>query len=119
MRIALLSGGSGWHVQDVLRAAAELGHAARLLDFRHLADERPGLSRPKAGLFCDFDAILVRTMPAGSLEQVVFRMDLLHAAVADGVKVLNPPRAVETCVDKYLTNVRLLNAGLPVPDTVV
>ena len=46
-------------------------------------------------------------MPAGSLEQVVFRMDLLHAAAAAGVPVLNPPRAVEACVDKYLTNVRL------------
>jgi RimK family alpha-L-glutamate ligase len=30
---------------------------------------------------------------------------------------LNPPRAVETCVDKYLTNVRLAAAGLPTPPT--
>ncbi len=110
MRIALLSGGSGWHVQDLLRAAADLGHAPRHLDFRHLASERP---------FAEFDAVLVRTMPAGSLEQVVFRMDLLHAAITNGVTVLNPPRAVETCVDKYLTNVRLQAARLPVPDTVV
>lgn len=110
MRLAILSGGTGWHVQDLLRAAAELEHPARHLDFRHLASERP---------FEEFDAVLVRTMPAGSLEQVVFRMDLLHAAMASGAKVLNPPRAVETCVDKYLTNVRLLQAGLPVPDTVV
>lgn len=114
MRIALLSGGSGWHVQDLLRAAAELGHPAKLLDFRHLFAGAPGRDP-----FVNFDAVLVRTMPAGSLEQVVFRMDLLHAAVANGLKVLNPPRAVETCVDKYLTNVRLLAAGLPVPETVV
>ena len=64
-----------------------------------------------------FDAVIVRTMPAGSLEQVVFRMDILHAAVARGLRVLNPPRAVETCVDKYLTNVRLAAAGLPTPPT--
>ena len=56
-------------------------------------------------------------MPAGSLEQVVFRMDVLHAAAARGMPVLNPPRAVETCVDKYLTNVRLAAAGLPTPPT--
>jgi ribosomal protein S6--L-glutamate ligase len=31
--------------------------------------------------------------------------------------VVNPPRAVETSVDKYLTNVRLANAGLPTPPT--
>jgi ribosomal protein S6--L-glutamate ligase len=57
-------------------------------------------------------------MPAGSLEQVVFRMDVLHAAAAAGLPLLNPPRAVETCVDKYLTNVRLAQAGLPTPPTV-
>src|SRR4029079_2481332 len=64
-----------------------------------------------------FDAALVRTVPAGSLEQVVFRMDVLHATAARGLRVLNPPRAVETCVDKYLTNVRLAAAGLPTPPT--
>ncbi|HET6572518.1 MAG TPA: RimK family alpha-L-glutamate ligase [Fimbriiglobus sp.] len=115
MRLALLSGGTGWHVQDLARAAADLGHAADVLDFRRLSTGAPcpGLE-PLVG----YDAAIVRTMPAGSLEQVVFRMDLLHAAAVAGVRVLNPPRAVEACVDKYLTNVRLLAAGLPVPETV-
>ena len=36
---------------------------------------------------------------------------------AIGVKVVNPPRALETCVDKYLTNVRLAKAGLLTPPT--
>lgn len=109
MRIAVLSGGSGWHVQDVLRAARELDLHAEPLDFRALHD------RALDG----FDAVLVRTMPAGSLEQVVFRMDLLHEASARGVRVLNPPRAVEVCVDKYLTTARLVRAGIPTPETAV
>ena len=33
--------------------------------------------------------------------------------------VLNPPRAVETCVDKYLATAYLAAAGLRVPPTVV
>src|SRR4029077_18799439 len=66
-----------------------------------------------------FDGILVRTMPPGSLEQVVFRMDVLHRLQARGVAVLNPPLAVETCVDKYLATARLEAAGLPVPPTMV
>ncbi len=115
MRIAILSGGTGWHVQDLLRAAGELGHRAEAVDFRSLAAGVEAEPAPLAG----FDAVLVRTMPAGSLEQVVFRMDVLHAAAARGVPVLNPPRAVETCVDKYLTNVRLAAAGLPTPPTLV
>jgi ribosomal protein S6--L-glutamate ligase len=113
MRIAILSGGRGWHVADLIRAADELGHAAEAVDFRRVAVGVEAAPTPLAG----FDAAIVRTMPAGSLEQVVFRMDLLHAAGADGIRILNPPRAVETCVDKYLTNVRLARAGLPTPPT--
>jgi RimK family alpha-L-glutamate ligase len=113
VRIAILSRGDGWHVQDLIRAAAGLGHEATAVDFRAVSAGVPG--RPLTG----FDAAIVRTMPAGSLEQVVFRMDVLHAAEATGLPVLNPPRAVETCVDKYLANVRLAQAGLPTPPTVV
>ena len=58
-------------------------------------------------------------MPPGSLEQVVFRMDLLHRLQARGVRVLNPPRAVEICVDKYLATALLEAAGLRVPPTIV
>ncbi len=115
MRIAILSGGTGWHVQDVLRAAAELGHSAKAFDFRTLATSVNAGRDPLSA----FDAILVRTMPAGSLEQVVFRMDLLHDAAARGIPVLNPPRAVEVCVDKYLTTARLARAGIATPPTAV
>jgi ribosomal protein S6--L-glutamate ligase len=57
-------------------------------------------------------------MPPGSLEQVVFRMDLLHRTVAAGIRVLNPPAALEASVDKYLATAKLAAAGLPVPPTV-
>ncbi len=58
-------------------------------------------------------------MPPGSLEQVVFRMDVLHRLQADGARVMNSPRAIETCVDKYLATANLQAAGLAVPATVV
>ncbi len=63
------------------------------------------------------DAVLVRTMPPGSLEQVVLRMDGLLALESLGVPVINRPRAVETAVDKFLALVRLQNAGAPIPAT--
>jgi RimK family alpha-L-glutamate ligase len=113
MRLAILSGGTGWHVQDLIRAANELGHSAEAVDFRRLTAGVETAPVPLKG----FDAAIVRTIPAGSLEQVIFRMDVLHAASGRGLPILNPPRAVETCVDKYLTNVRLAAAGLPTPPT--
>ncbi len=116
MRIALLSAGDGWHVRDLHRAAAALGHEAAAVDFRRVV---ASVSAPSpAGSLSSFDAVLVRTMPPGSLEQVVFRMDLLHRLQASGVRVLNPPRAVEICVDKYLATALLEAAGLRVPPTI-
>jgi ribosomal protein S6--L-glutamate ligase len=115
MRIALLSSGTGWHVADLIRAASQLSHEAHPVDFRRVAASVAVGPEPFAG----FDAVIVRTMPPGSLEQVVFRMDLLQGLVARGVPVLNSPRSLEGCVDKYLTTARLHAAGLAVPRTVV
>src|SRR4051794_25325394 len=91
MRIALLSGGDGWHVRDLVRAAADLGHAAEPVDFRRVfaamstpVADAPGSPSDTPDLDA-FDAVIVRTMPPGSLEQVVFRMDRLHALAARGV----------------------------------
>lgn len=115
MRLAILSGGSGWHVRDLERAATGLGHQAAVVDFRAVS-----ASIPAAGDELEnFDAVIVRTMPPGSLEQVIFRMDVLHRLQSLGIVVLNPPSAVEACVDKYLTTARLCAAGLPVPRTIV
>ncbi len=108
MRLGILCGGTGWHVQDLLRAATGDGHRAEAIDFRRVIAEVPRSHPP-------FDAIIVRTMPAGSLEQIIFRMDCLHASK---IPVFNPPRALETCVDKFLTTSRLDEAGLPVPRTI-
>ena len=92
MHFAILSAGAGWHVQDLLRAARQLGHTGEAVDFRRL---HAGVAIADSCL-ASADRVLVRTMPPGSLEQVVFRMDLLHRLQARGVPVLNPPAAIET-----------------------
>jgi len=128
MRIAILSGGDGWHVRDLQRAAAALGHEATAIDFRRLSagvgvpahkPEAPARETLSLAGASGWDGVIVRTMPPGSLEQVVFRMDLLHRLQARGVPVLNPARPLEMCVDKYLATASLEAAGLRVPATVV
>jgi ribosomal protein S6--L-glutamate ligase len=115
MHIAILSGGEGWHVRDLQRAARELGHTTVVIDFRRVSAHIGGGKDP----LDDFDAVIVRTMPPGSLEQVVFRMDVLHRLYAHGKPVLNPPKALEVCVDKYLTTATLAAANVLVPATIV
>ena len=57
-------------------------------------------------------------MPPGSLEQVVFRMDCLGRLEAAGIVVINPARAIEAAVDKFLTTAKLQAAGLLTPRTI-
>jgi RimK family alpha-L-glutamate ligase len=64
------------------------------------------------------DAVLVRGIPRGSLEQVIFRVDVLHALVARGVTVVNDPRTIERTIDKFLASALLARAGVPTPRTI-
>ena len=129
MHIAVLGNAGSWYVADLQRAAAERGDRCTRMDYRQLTarvldphvDQTPPSSLISApeGSLDDCDAVLVRTMPPGSLEQVVFRMDALLTLESRGVVVVNPPKAVECAVDKYLCTARLSAAGLPTPPTIV
>lgn len=117
---AALTSGTGWHVEDLLRAAGALGVSLRVLPFAEVEANVGGgaWGVGAAGVGLDgADGVLVRMMPPGGLEQVVFRMDALQRLSAAGVPVWNPPKAVESAVDKYLTLALLERRGLPVPPT--
>src|SRR6266404_4214738 len=62
-------------------------------------------------------AALVKTIAAGSFEQVTMRLGVLHALREAGVPVVNDARAIERCVDKSMTSFLLHRAGLPTPPT--
>jgi ribosomal protein S6--L-glutamate ligase len=117
--VALVSG-LGWHVQDLLRAAVRLGMRLDPLPFPSVVGQVGGRrARVEAGgvPLEESDGVLVRMMPPGTLEQVVFRMDALHRLMAAGVPVMNSPAAVETAVDKYLALARMDAGGIDVPAT--
>ncbi len=59
----------------------------------------------------------VRGVPGGSLQEVVFYLDILHALKIAGVPVYNDGRAIERSVDKAMTSFLLQQAGLPTPQT--
>jgi len=53
------------------------------------------------------------------MEQILFRLAVLHAVVAQGMRVVNPPRTLETAIDKYATLAVVAALGFPVPQTIV
>lgn len=122
MRFAVLCNPDSWYLRDLQRAAADRHEVVQL----HFRDVTSAIGRSPTsvaarplGNLSAVDAVLVRTMPPGSLEQVVFRMDALGRLEAAGTVVMNPARAVEAAVDKYLTSAKLQAAGLLTPRTVV
>ena len=119
MQIAVLGAPQSWHVLDLARAAGTR-HRITPVGFRRLASYiHPTHMSVTAGdvSLDDYQAVIVRSMPLGSLEQVVFRMNALACLEAAGVRIVNPPRALEASVDKYLALAKLRQAGLPVPET--
>jgi RimK family alpha-L-glutamate ligase len=121
MKIGILADRNGWHVEALAKALARRGHQADFLPITRLVARVPG--RPLVAIdnqpLESLDALLIRTIPEGSLEQIIFRMDILHRLEAAGVRIMNRPSPLERTVDKYFTSSLLASRGLPTPKTVV
>lgn len=126
MNAVILGKRGGKHVTLLQAALAKRGVDAPCHPITRLL-ARPGGSPSLASVDRDgevdrldtADVVFVRALPAGSLEQVVFRVNALHRLEREGRRIVNPPFAIEHCACKYFALSRLARAGLPVPPTVV
>jgi RimK family alpha-L-glutamate ligase len=121
MKVGILGSPGGWHTEALRRALERQNCHVSCLPISYLVTRisaRPwvcGREEPLDG----YDVLFVRTIPGGSLEQVIFRVDVLHRLENAGVRIVNPPMAIERTVDKYYTSTLLEDAGLPTPRTIV
>jgi RimK family alpha-L-glutamate ligase len=123
MHVAILSVRTGWHTDELLRALASRGHTGAVVPYeatvaRVGGTRTPTLSSQREQLL-SADAVLARFIPNGSLEQIIYRVDALHWLEDRGVRVMNSPRTIERCVDKFYTSALLHEAGLATPETIV
>lgn len=80
----------------------------------------PRISIGEQGLtVSELDGVLVRPIGRGSLDEIIFRLDLLHILVEEGIMIVNPPECIEKAVDKYYALSILERAGIRVPQTIV
>jgi RimK family alpha-L-glutamate ligase len=135
VNVVILSARTGWHTDELRRALSERHCRSHVLAYERLAAaigdasaslrSAPSVPVPpsRADLadlsVLDADAVMARIIPDGSLEQIIFRVDVLHWLEDRGVRVMNSARAIERAVDKFYTTARLHEAGLPTPPTVV
>jgi RimK family alpha-L-glutamate ligase len=124
VHVAILSARTGWHTDELMRALAARGHSGSVVPYEALIARVASHGRPVAlaagaERLLDADAVLARIIPNGSLEQIIYRVDALHWLEDRGVRVMNSPRAIERCVDKFYTSALLHEAGLDTPETIV
>jgi RimK family alpha-L-glutamate ligase len=65
----------------------------------------------------ELDALVIRPIGRGSLEELVFRLDMLYKLERHGFYVINPAEAIEHCADKYDILAILEDNNIPVPRT--
>jgi RimK family alpha-L-glutamate ligase len=120
MRVAVIGSTGGWHAERLERALTARGHQCAFAPVTRMVGRIDGgfavRSREVALEACD--VVVVRGIPRGSLEQIVFRVDVLHALAAAGVRAVNGALAIEHTIDKFLASALLAAAGLPTPRTV-
>lgn len=121
LHLALLieEGRGEWHARRIVRALKEMGAEVTVSSLPHCAFDtalESGIDIPgfKGKLP---DGIFVRSISAGTLEQITFRLGLLHALRESGVRVWNDARVIERCVDKSQTTFLLHKNGIATPRT--
>lgn len=120
IRIPVFTDDPGWHGRRLSEAFAARGLEAVFVSLKDCAlDLLPG----HAGVVIPgFEeglppGVFVRGVPGGTVQQVIARLDILHALKMLGVLVYNDGRAVERTVDKAMTSFLLHRQHISTPLT--
>lgn len=118
--IAIITDDPGWHGKELSKAFNAKGYQCTnvsLTDCHFKTGSGPGSLVIPGFEGCLPAGVFVRGVPGGSLEEVVFYLDILHALRELNVFVYNEVRAIERSVDKGMTSFLLDQAGLATPPT--
>jgi len=118
--VVIVTDDPGWHGKRLQEAFLARAVNTRFVSLRDCGFDLQHPGRPIAIPGCGDslpDGVFVRGVPGGTLEQVVVRLDVLHALKLLGVPVYNDGRAIERTVDKAMTSFVLASAGIATPAT--
>jgi len=119
-RIAIFTDEPGWHGKQLKRAFANRDYQAEYVSLTECKIQLDNIKIPiKIKGFEQKlpEGIFVRGVPGGTLQEVVFYLDILHALKELKIPVYNDGHAIERSVDKGMTSFLLKNVGLPTPMT--
>jgi len=113
---------NGWCTTQLREAIKRQNITPACFSFSQLVARvkyKPPASVRETDILKDLSALIMRPIGRGSLEEIIFRMDLLYRLERLGMLIINPPSSIERSVDKYYTLALLEEQGLPVPRTAV
>lgn len=113
---------NGWCTTQLRKVMRKRNITSACFSFPQLVARikyKPEASAGKVNILHDLEALIMRPIGRGSLEEIIFRMDILHRLERLGMTIINPPLAIERSVDKYHALCLLEEKGLPVPRTAV
>ena len=99
--VAIVTDDPGWHGRQLREALAAHGLSSQYVSSMdcHMDIGESGTEINLPGFNTLPLAVFVRGVPGGSLEQVIFRLNILHALSEMGIVVYNNPRGIERTVD--------------------
>ena len=114
---------NSWQSQELAKAIVKFGHKYVMFSFKDvyvkISSKGEEIWIRDINALDTLSAILVRPIGRCSLEQAIYRMDLLHTFEDYGIKVINKASAIEKAIDKYRALHILLTYKIPVPPTIV
>jgi len=109
----------GWHGQALRQAFATRGIEAVFVELQDcvidLSGSKPDIRMPHFNVAPEM--AFIRGIAAGSLQQVVTRLNVLHMLRIQGTSVYNDGKAIERTVDKAMTSFLLQHNGVSTPPT--
>lgn len=120
-KIAIITDEPGWHGKELHLAFEAKDYHCKNVSLTECSIDISKQSKNCiriAGFEDDLpDGVFVRGVPGGTLEEVVFYLDILHALQELNILVYNNARAVERSVDKGMTSFLLHQASIATPPT--
>jgi len=122
MKIGVLTKNpESWHSKQLEKAIIKNNIAPFFFRFTEITakiDEKLQIYARNTNIIEEIPAVIVRPIGRGSLEEIIFRLDVLHSLEKSGTLVINPPKAIEISVDKYYSLNLLRQSGISVPRTI-
>ena len=122
IRTLILTEKEGWHYQQLKLSLTKLNHSvdsACISDISIILNNNEAILENKGERLPKIDNIIVRFIPGGTLEEIVFYLNILKILESMNVRVVNNASSIESTVDKLYTSYLLNDNNINCPKTYV